>query len=101
MRMTIEQILLKPLARSYSSEFIEETFCDLKNQKQKFKNENDEQGAKTIYTQESIFRIQNNFYNAFKFIVEKKYYNAWRLFEQIEIEIKSLLEHYIPIPDNH
>lgn len=50
--------------------------------------------AKLVWIYERILNIQQNYIKAFRLLKAKKYYDAWCLFERVEIELSHLKPHF-------
>lgn len=98
--MNIEAILRSPKQRR-SPEHITEITELLSTQKAAYVAQGDEKNANEILIKETIFKIQNDYWDCFELLGEKKYYHSWCKLEQVEIAIKFLLNHYMPVEDEY
>ncbi|MFA5014198.1 MAG: SEC-C domain-containing protein [Actinomycetota bacterium] len=73
----------------------ENTFTNnLKEIKQNFVKDNNQQKAKKIWCYEQIYNVQNIYLSAFELMKKNKFYEAWQNFEQIEIKLSFLYPHF-------
>ncbi len=67
----------------------------LKNIKAQAVQKNDQETAKQVWCYEKIANIQHTYLSAFSKMKEEGYYDAWCLLERVEIELNSLMRHYV------
>jgi len=90
----IEKILHSLKIKDHSKDKINELFNSLKSIKAEYVGRNDQDGAKKIWCLEQILKIQTDYVHAFNLLKTKKYYEAWKIFEQIEINLNFLNPHF-------
>lgn len=69
-------------------------FTELRQLKIDAKSNKDEQLANQIWVIEQIFGIKKEYVQAFNLLQEKKYLDAWMLYEQIEIGLSFIKRHF-------
>src|SRR6266567_8495852 len=99
--MNIEKTLRVPIERFIKPEIVESVRSELHSLKASFILADNEEGANHIAAKECIFEIQNNYISVFKLLQNADYYEAWRLLERVEIDIKFLLQHFEPTRDEY
>lgn len=87
----IQAILKRVTTDRYSEEQIATELALIKKE---FVRKGQSQNANGVWCTEQILKIQTDFLHAFQLLQHKEYYNAWCLFDQIEINIGFLRPHY-------
>ena len=91
--MTIEDII-NYLATPRKLEFDDNILVELSNIKKNAVNEKNENVANKCWVLERIYLIQKKYVTSFKLLTNKKYEEAWRLYEEIEITLSHLSRNF-------
>lgn len=90
----IREYLANVRNRNNSKNFQNKILKIINNEKKICVNQDNQNDAKLFWSYEQIFKIQSKYLEAFNELVKEQYYNAWVIFEQIELKLKFLSPHF-------
>ncbi|ABK61776.1 YecA family protein [Clostridium novyi] len=67
---------------------------NLQELKQIYVRQNDQNKAKEIWCIQQVIKIKNHYINAFNNLKKKKYFEAWKDYERVEVEFTFLRRHF-------
>lgn len=90
----IREYLANVRNRNNSKNFQNSILKKINDEKKIYLNQDNQNGAKLFWCYEQIIKTQFKYLEAFNELVKKQYYNAWVIFEQIELKLKFLSPHF-------